>query len=110
MTNKVSRRGFFERLRQAAEGPQRWREKRIAELREYALSKAPSEWTQAQREEAGRTVERKLVYMSDETLRGAGMRRYVDSIIQSKDLFFQSNQSEETYYPYDDPYYNEYSG
>ena len=106
----LSRRQFFERIRHAAEGPHRWREKRIAQLREYALTRAPAEWTDAQREEAGRAVERKLLYMSDDTLRGSGMRRYVDGIIRSKDLFFQSSQAEEDTYRQEDSYYDDYSG
>lgn len=106
----LSRRQFFERLRDAAEGPHRWREKRIAQLREYALSKAPAEWAAEQREEAGRAVERKLTYMSDDTLRGPGMRRYVEAVVRSKDIFFQSSHAEEEYYRNDDPYYEDYSG
>lgn len=94
---RVSRRKFFERLRDAAEGPQRWREKRVAQLKEYALSKAPPEWTAEQREQAAKAVENRLVYMSDDTLRGPDMRRYVESILQSKDIFFNSSQPEEDY-------------
>ncbi len=105
-----SRRQFFERLRHAAEGPHRWRERRIADLRAYALTKAPAEWTDQQREEAGRAVERKLLYMSDDTLRGTGMRRYVEGIIQSKDLYYQSSPAEEETYFRQDDYYDEYSG
>jgi hypothetical protein len=92
---RVSRRGFFERLRDAAEGGQRWREKRIARLKEYALSKAPAEWTAEQREQAARALENRLVYISDETLRGSDMRSYVESIINNKDIVFPSNQPEE---------------
>ena len=106
----LSRRQFFERLRHAAEGPHRWREKRIARLRAYALSKAPAEWTADQREEAGRAVERKLLYMSDESLRGPGMRRYVEAILRSKDIFFQATQAEQDYYRQEDPYHDDYSG
>ena len=32
------------------------RERRIAELRDYALTKAPAEWSEQQREEAARAV------------------------------------------------------
>jgi hypothetical protein len=94
---RVSRRKFFERLRDAAEGPQRWREKRVAQLKEYALSKAPAEWTAEQREQAAKAVENRLVYMSDDTLRGPDMRRYVESILQSKDISLNSSQPEEDY-------------
>jgi len=107
---RVSRRQFFDRLREAAEGPHRWREKRIAQLREYALSHAPSGWTSAQREEAGRMVENKLAYMSDESLRGPDMKRYVEAVIQSKDLYFQTRPAEPGYggADYDDPYHDDY--
>lgn len=70
------------------------------------MTKAPAEWTAQQREQAGRAVENKLIYMSDDTLRGRDMRRYVESIIRSKDLFFQSSQPEEEQYR--DSYYDEY--
>ncbi len=106
----LSRRQFFERLRDAAEGPHRWRERRIAQLREYALTKAPGEWSDAQRREAGRAVESKLLYMSDDSLRGRAMRRYVEGIIRSKDLFFQANQAEQDYYRQEDSYYDDHSG
>jgi len=105
---RVSRRKFFERLRDAAEGPQRWREKRVAQLKEYALSKAPAEWTAEQREQATKAVENRLVYMSDDTLRGPDMRRYVESVLQSKDIFLNSSQPEEDYSrdSYSDDYYS----
>lgn len=105
---KVSRRQFFERIRNVAEGPERWREKRIAELRRYALGQAPAEWTDAQREEAGRAVERKLVYMSDDSLRGSDMRRYVEAVIHSKDLFYQSSGAEDESYRSDEYYNSDY--
>lgn len=105
----ISRRQFFERIRNVAEGPERWREKRIAELRAYALGKAPAEWTEAQREDAGRAVERKLVYMSDDSLRGPEMRRYVEAIIHNKDQFFQSSRAEEDHYLEDDPYNSDFN-
>jgi hypothetical protein len=105
---RVSRRKFFERLRDAAEGPQRWREKRVAQLKEYALSKAPAEWTAEQREQAAKAVENRLVYMSDDTLHGPDMRRNVESILQSKDIFFNSSQPEEdcSRDSYSDDYYS----
>jgi hypothetical protein len=105
---RVSRRKFFERLRDAAEGPQRWREKRVAQLKEYALSKAPPEWTAEQREQAAKAVENRLVYMSDDSLHGPDMRRYVESILQSKDIFLNSSQPEEDYSrdSYSDDYYS----
>ena len=102
----LSRRQFFGRFRDAAEGPHRWRERRIAELKEYALTKAPPEWTAQQREEAGRAVETKLVYMSDDTLRGGAMKRYVEGILRSKDLFYQATQTQQQ----EDYYYDDYSG
>lgn len=105
-----SRRQFFGRLRDAAEGPHRWREKRIAQLRDYALSNAPAEWTTEQRAEAGRAVERKLMYMSDETLRGPEMRKYVLGIMRSKELVFQTGKTDEDYGRQEDSYYDEYSG
>jgi len=106
----LSRRQFFERIRHAAEGPQRWREKRMAQLKDYALKKAPTEWTPEQREEAGRAIERRLAYMSDDSLRGSAMRRYVESILHSKDLFYQATQAEQDYYRDQDSSYDDYSG
>ena len=106
----LSRREFFGRIRDVAEGPHRWREKRIAMLREYALAKAPGHWTAAQREETGRAIERKLVYMSDDSLRGSSMRRYVEAIIQSKELYFEAGRAEQEQYPREDSYYDDYSG
>lgn len=106
---ELSRRQFFERIRHAAEGP-RWREKRIAQLREYALKKAPPEWNAGQREEAGRAIERRLAYMSDDSLRGPGMRKYVEAILRSKDLFYQATQAEQDYNRQEDYYSDDYSG
>lgn len=95
---RVSRRRFFTRLRDAAEGPQRWRERRIQELKEYGLSKAPAEWTPAQREDLKRTMDEKLIYMSDDTLRDPAAERYVDAMINAKDMYYQSGEAE------DDPF------
>ncbi len=104
----LSRRQFFDRFRQAAEGPQRWRDKRIAELREYAMAKAPPDWNAERRSSLARAVEDRLVYMSDDSLRGPGMRRYVDSVIESKTVYYNSEGNEEDYYREGDSYYNDY--
>jgi hypothetical protein len=102
---RVSRRQFFTRLRDAAEGPERWRERRIQELKDYALKKAPAEWTEAQRLDLARTCDEKLVYMSDDTLRDPGAERYVDAMIEAKNMYFQSSESEGD--PFlEDPYCN----
>ncbi len=103
---RVSRRQFFTRLRDAAEGPDRWRERRIQELKEYALAKAPADWNQAQRDDLARTVDEKLVYMSDDSLRGPGMRRYVDAILNAKTLYYQSGEADDDPYHLNDPYYH----
>jgi hypothetical protein len=107
----LSRRQFFDRLREVAEGPHRWREKRIAELRDHALAHAPADWTPEQRNEAAGAVERKLIYLSDDSLRAPGAKHYVESIIRSKDIFFKAKPeepSEHDYYQSDDPYNPDY--
>ena len=101
---RVSRRQFFTRLRDAAEGPERWRERRIQELKEYALEKAPGEWTAEQRHDLGRTIDEKLVYMSDETLRAPGVRRYVDAMIDSRRQYYQTGEDQEDPSSLSDPY------
>ena len=106
----LSRRQFFERFREVAEGPLCWRERRIAQLCEYALKKAPAEWTSEQREEAGQAIEHRLTYLSDESLRGPQMRKYVDAILRSKDLFFHATEAEQDYYHQEDSHYEDYSG
>ncbi len=103
---RVSRRQFFDRLRQVAD--RKWRDKRIAEMREYALSKAPEKWTDEQRQSLARAVEDRLAYMSDDTFRSAGLRRYVDSIVESRTVYYNSTNTEEDYYREGDPYYNDY--
>jgi hypothetical protein len=108
---RVSRRAFFERIRQAAERPGRWRERRVQELKEYALSKAPAEWTDAQRQDLARTVEEKLAYMSDDTLRDSGTRRYVDVIINARKTHYEAGEADEDSCRLNDPYYhNDYQG
>jgi len=99
---RVSRRQFFTRLRDVAEGPERWRERRIQELKEYGLSKAPAEWTEAQREDLKRTMDEKLIHMSDDTLRDPGAERYVEAMIKARDMYYQSGEAEDD--PYLDPY------
>ena len=124
----LSRRQFFGRLREVAEGPDRWRERRIAELREYALKKMPAEWTPQQRDTARWAVEHRVVYLSEESLRTPEMYKYVDAILSSKDLFFETTEVSETtevfeatdafeateteqdQYHHEDPYYEDYSG
>ncbi len=101
---RVSRRQFFTRLRDAAEGPERWRERRIEELKEYGLSKAPAAWTDAQRQDLKRTMDEKLIYMSDDTLRDPGAERYVDAMINARDTYYESGEAE------NDPYLDPYSG
>ena len=118
----LSRRQFFGRLREVAEGPDRWRERRIAELREYALKRMPAEWTPQQREAAGSAVEHRVVYLSEESLRTPEMYKYVDAILSSKDLFFETTEvfeatdafeateTEQDQYHHEDPYCEDYSG
>lgn len=92
-----SRREFFGRIARAAEDPQRWREKRVAELRELALKSAPSDWTSAQREEAARAVEQKLSYLGDAALRQPNIRKYVEQIVRTKQMFYEARRAEEEY-------------
>ena len=112
----LSRRQFFERFREVAEGPLRWRERRVTELREYALKQMPAEWTPEQREEASRAVERRLIYLSDESLRTPEMYKYVEAILGSKELFFETTEvfetteAEQDYHHREDPYCEDYSG
>ena len=106
----LSRRQFFERLREVAEGPHRWRERRVAQLCEYALQQAPAEWTPQQREEASRAVEHRLAYLSDASLRAPEMPQYVEAILRSKDLFLEPTQVEQEYYDQEDSHHEDCPG
>ena len=119
----LSRRQFFGRLRGVAQGPDRWRERRIAELREYALKKMQAKWTPQQRDAARWAVEHRLVYLSEESLRTPEMYKYVDAILSSKELFFgtttevfetteafEATEAEQDYYHHEDPYSEDCSG
>jgi hypothetical protein len=110
----TSRRGFFERVARLAEDPHKLRERRVSELRAWALECAPLEWESDQREETARAVEVKLSYLSDETLRGDNMKKYVENIVRAKEMFYAARRAEEEYlrrnreeseyhsYPYED--------
>ena len=52
----TSRRGFFEHIVHMTADPRKLRDKRIEELRAWALECAPLEWDNEQREETARTV------------------------------------------------------
>ena len=92
-----SRREFFERIGRLTEDPQRWREKRVAELCELALETAPLEWGLDQREETARAIERKLSYLGDDALRQPNMRKYVEQIVRTKEMFYAARRAEEEY-------------
>jgi hypothetical protein len=108
----TSRRGFFEHIVRMTDDPRKLRAKKIEELRAWAYECAPLEWENEQREEVARTVENKLTYLSDETLQGEGMKKYVESIVRDKEMFFAARRAEEDYVrrnPYvTDDYENNY--
>ena len=93
----TSRRGFFEHLARMAEDPQKVRERRVTELRAWAMECAPLDWDTAQREETARTVEVKLSYLSDDTLAGDNMKKYVENIVRTKEMFYAARRAEEDY-------------
>src|SRR5437870_4946799 len=109
-----SRRGFFERIARMAEDPQKIREQRVSELRAWALECAPLDWDSEQREETARAVEVKLSYLSDETLSQDNMKKYVENVVRTKEMFYAARRAEEDYmrrrredseydtYPYED--------
>jgi hypothetical protein len=92
-----SRRGFFEKLTHLAEDPQKLRVRRIAELRAWAMECASLDWSADQREETGQDIERKLSYLSDETLRQDNMRKYVENIVRTKEMFYAAQRAEQDY-------------
>jgi hypothetical protein len=92
-----SRRGFFERLSNMAQDREVWRRKRVSELRALALEAAPLDWTDEQREETGRALELKLSYMTDEGLREPGIRKYVEGIVRTKEMFYAAQRAEDDY-------------
>jgi hypothetical protein len=92
-----SRRGFFEYFTHLAENPQKARERRVAELRAWALECASLDWSAEQREETARDVERKLSYLSDESLRQENMKKYVENIVRTKDMFYAAQRAEQDY-------------
>ena len=60
--------------------------------------------------------EHRLVYLSEESLRTPEMYKYVESILSSKDLFFETTEvheateAEQDYYHHEDPYSEDCSG
>lgn len=92
-----SRRDFFGWFGRIAENPQVWREKRVAELRALALETAPLEWDADQREETARAIEQKLSYLSDHVLRQENMRKYVENIVRTKEMFYAAQRAEQAY-------------
>lgn len=93
----VSRRGFFEKVARLAEDPQKARQQRVEELRAWAMECAPLDWDAEQREETARGVEVKLSYLSDETLRGENMKKYVENIVRTKEMFYAARRAEQDY-------------
>lgn len=97
-----------------AEDPQKLREQRVSELRAWALECAPLDWDSEQREETARAVELKLSYLSDDTLRQENMKKYVENIVRTKEMFYAARRAEDDYlrrhgqesdcdtYPYED--------
>ena len=92
-----SRRGFFERLTHLAEDPQKVRARRVAELRAWALECASLDWDAQQREETAQAVEGKLSYLSDETLAQENMKKYVENIVRTKEMFYAAQRAEQDY-------------
>lgn len=108
----TSRRGFFEHIVRMKDNPGKLREKRIQELRAWALECAPLEWDNDLREDTARLVESKLTYLSDETLQGDGMKKYVESIVRDKEMFYAARRAEDDYvrrnpYTYEEDNYEE---
>ena len=107
----TSRRGFFEHIVRMTEDPQKLRDRRVAELCAWALECSPLEWDTEQREETARAVETKLLYLSDETLGQDNMKKYVENIVRTKEMFYAARRAEDDYlrrnpiphdYPYED--------
>ena len=92
-----SRRGFFERLTHLAEDAQKVRARRVAELRAWAMECASLDWDATQREETAQDVERKLSYLSDATLRQENMKKYVENIVRTKEMFYAAQRAEQDY-------------
>lgn len=92
-----SRREFFGRFARLAEDPQRWREKRVAELVEMALETAPLDWGADQREETAQAIERKLACLGDDALRQPHLGKYVEHIVRTKEMFYAAERAEQEY-------------
>lgn len=92
----LSRREFFDNIARSA-NPQRWREKRVTELVAVALKAAPGDWGPDEREETARAIETKLSYLSDDTLRQPHIRKYVQQIVRTKEMFYAARRAEEDY-------------
>ncbi len=80
-----------------AEDPQKVREHRVAELRDWAMEAAPLDWSSEQRDETSRAVEVKLSYLSDDVLAGDNMKKYVENIVRTKEMFYAARHAEEDY-------------
>ncbi|GEM_PF-3692431 len=93
----MNRRGFFTRIAHLAEDPQKIRARRVAELRAWALECCPLDWDATKREETAQDIERKLSYLSDETLRGENMKKYVENIVRTKEIFYAAQRAEQDY-------------
>ena len=103
----TSRRGFFEHFARMTEDPQKVRDRRVEELRAWAIECFPLEWDNEQREETLRSVELKLSYLGDETLTQDNMKKYVENLVRTKEMFYAARRAEEDYvrrnpYPYED--------
>ena len=92
----LSRRELFENIARSAD-PQRWRERRVARLCGLALKAAPAHWTAEQRDETARAIETKLAYLSDDGLRQPNIRKYVEQIVRTKELFYSAKRAEDAY-------------
>ena len=92
-----SRRDFFGRVARLAEDRRRWREKRLAELREMALEVAPLNWTEDQREETLRALDQKLSCLNDDALRQESIRKYVEGLVRTKEMFYAAQRAEQEY-------------
>ena len=97
MSRGTSRRDFFGWFARIGENPLLWREKRVAELRAQALEAAPLDWGSDQREETARAVEQKLSYLSDHVLRQENIRKYVENIVRTKEMFYAAQSAEQAY-------------
>jgi hypothetical protein len=58
---------------------------------------ASLDWTTNQREDTAQDVERKLSYLSDEALRQENMKKYVENIVRTKEIFYAAQRAEQDY-------------